>query len=595
MRTVLVAMPFMSADRPSIQLGLLRAIGAGHGFDVGTLHANLDLAARIGADFYRTIADARGPLIGDWLFAVEAFGEQAPDPGAGLLDELGITGPERDRLLRARAEDVPALLTDLAGAPDWADVQVAGFTCTFQQNTASFALARRLKAEHPHLITVFGGAGFDGGMGRELLRRVAAIDLVVSGEADTAFPALLRVLADGGDPATVPGVARRDRAAPPAPPHRDLDALPAPDYHEYFDRAERLGLLPEAGSGEVWLPFESSRGCWWGARHHCTFCGLNATTMSYRSKSPQRVLDELATLAGRHRTLRFEAVDNILDMRYLTSLFPAAADGRHDYELFYEAKANLTREQVRALAHGGVTRLQPGLESLSSHVLALMDKGVRAAQNVNLLRWARYYGIDVAWSILWGFPGETPDDYAEQAAVVPHLAHLQPPEGSGRVWLERFSPLFATARNRTPQRSYRHVYPAGFDLDRLAYFFDHDPADELPDEVYAPLRTALDTWSRDWRRDPRPSLTYRSAPGVLRIDDDRHPDSAGAYTFSGPIAEVYLACVDRPAGLPAIYRRLRPKPPGYVDEVLAEFTARGLIFRDGPLAVALAVPAVPGR
>ena len=36
-----------------------------------------------------------------------------------------------------------------------------------------------------------------------------------------------------------------------------------------------------------------------------------------------------------------------------------------------------------------------------------MDKGVRAAQNVNLLRWARYYGIDVGWNILWGFPGET--------------------------------------------------------------------------------------------------------------------------------------------------------------------------------------------
>ncbi|WIM97884.1 RiPP maturation radical SAM C-methyltransferase [Actinoplanes oblitus] len=594
---MLIAMPFMSVDRPSIQLGLLRAIGAAHGFPVGTLHANLDFAARVGTDFYRSVADARGPLLGDWLFAPAAFGAAAPDPDGRLLDELGITGARRDRLLRARAEDVPALLDDLVAAHPWDRVEVAGFTCTFQQNTASFALARRLKAAYPRLVTLFGGAGVDDEMGIELLRRVTAIDLIVAGEADTAFPAVLRALSDGVDAATVPGIARREgsglKVTAAARPQEDLDALPPPDYREYFARAERLGLLSAAQRREVWLPFESSRGCWWGAKHHCTFCGLNATTMSYRSKSPQRLLTEWDTLARRHRTLRFEAVDNILDMRYLTELFPAIADGRHDYEFFYEAKANLTREQLRSLARAGVTRLQPGLESLSSAVLRLMDKGVRAAQNVNLLRWAGYYGITVAWSILWGFPGETAADYAEQAAVVPHLAHLRPPEGSGRIWLERFSPLFRTVRKRTPEKSYRYVYPAGFDLDRLAYFFDDESGDALPDEVYAPLEAAVDDWSRAWSREPRPALTYRAAPGLLEIQDSRHPASAGTYTFDGAIAEVYLACVERPTGVSAIHQRLRR--PEFVDEVLAEFARRGLIFRDGSLVLALATPAVPGR
>ena len=48
--TVLVSMPFMQIDRPSIQLGLLKAIGEKNGFPVCTLHANLDFAAMIGAD-----------------------------------------------------------------------------------------------------------------------------------------------------------------------------------------------------------------------------------------------------------------------------------------------------------------------------------------------------------------------------------------------------------------------------------------------------------------------------------------------------------------------------------------------------------------
>jgi ribosomal peptide maturation radical SAM protein 1 len=613
MRTVLVSMPFMSPDRPSIQLGLLKAIGEEHGFAVRTLHANLDFAARIGADYYRALAETRGPLVGEWLFSVAAFGAEAPDPGGRLLDECAgelshLTGtwPEaRDRLLRTRDKDVPALLDSLVGSYPWHEVRVVGFSCTFQQNTASFALARWLKRRYRHLVTVFGGANFDGEMGLELARSVESIDFAVTGEADRSFPALLRALATGADPAAVPGVSSRvgGRLVTGAvePPRGSLDDLPVPDYGEYFERAERLNLLPRGGRQQVWIPFESARGCWWGAKHHCTFCGLNGTAMQFRAKSPQRVLDELADLARRHRSFRFEAVDNILDMRYLKELFPAIADSASGYQIFYEAKANLTRDQLRSLAHGGVTHLQPGLESLSSHVLRLMDKGVRAAQNVNLLRWARYYGIDVAWSILWGFPGETAEDYAKQATAVPHLVHLQPPEGSGRIRLERFSPMHAEPERfgivrREPDHSYRYVYPKGVDLDRVAYFFDYAVDGALPESSYDQLAQALAGWTQAWGSEPRPALTYRAAPGLLQIYDTRYPGRGGTYTFEGTLADIYLACTDRPTAATAVRDRLRPRPSaGFVEEALEEFGRRGLLFRDESLVVALALPAVTGR
>jgi ribosomal peptide maturation radical SAM protein 1 len=613
MRTVLVSMPFMGIDRPSIQLGLLKAIGDKHGFAVRTLHANLDFAARIGAEYYRALARARGPLVGEWLFSVAAFGAEAPDPGGHLLDECaaelsylpGSWEQARARLLRTRDGDVPAWLDSLVGSYPWHEVQVVGFSCTFQQNTASFALARRLKRRFPDLVTVFGGANFDGEMGPELVRSVECVDFAVTGEADASFPLLLRALSSGADPAAVPGVCRRAGgrlvAAAPEPPQVSLDDLPVPDYGEYFERAEQLDLLPRAARHQAWIPFESARGCWWGARHHCTFCGLNGTAMEFRAKSPQRVLDELARLARRYRSFRFEAVDNILDMRYLTEVFPAIADSAAGYQIFYEVKANLSRAQLRSLARGGVTHLQPGLESLSSRVLRLMDKGVRAAANVNLLRWARYYDIDVAWTILWGFPGETATDYAAQAAIAPHLVHLQPPEDSGRIRLERFSPLHAQPQRfgvtrREPERSYRYVYPARVDLDKIAYFFDYEVAGALPEAAYDPLRRALTEWADAWQCEPRPTLTYRSAPGFLQIYDRRDPGRAGTYTFEGAIADIYLACTDRPVTAAAVADRLGPRQPaGFVAEVFDEFQRRGLLFRDDTLAVALALPAVAGR
>ncbi|MFF5294334.1 RiPP maturation radical SAM C-methyltransferase [Paractinoplanes globisporus] len=609
---VVVSMPFMDIDRPSIQLGILASVARQHGFEVRTLHANLDFAARIGADCYRLLSEHRGRMLGEWLFSVDAFGAAAPDPDGRLLTEfagdLGYLGPSpehiRRTMLAIRDQDVPAYLSALIDAFPWHEIGVVGFTSTYQQTMASFALARRLKQRYPAIVTVFGGANFDGEMGPELVRTVECIDYAVIGEGDVAFPLLLSALAGGTGAGTVPGVASRNGdgvvITQPAPPLPGLDG-PAPDYDEYFERAEQLGVLPRTGHREAWIPFESARGCWWGAKHHCTFCGLNGTTMRFRAKPAARVIDELAGHARRYRGFRFQAVDNILDMSYLTTVLPELVASGADYEIFYEVKANLTRAQLRLMAQAGVSHIQPGVESLSSHVLQLMRKGVRAAQNVNLLKWARYYGIDAGWNILWGFPDETEADYAEQVAAIPHLRHLPPPATVTRVWMERFSPLYTGAdtlplRRTGPEASYRYVYPEDVDLDRVAYFFEYELDEPLPDTVYRSLDAAVGEWRAAWQSSPPPALTSWWAPGFLQIHDSRGPGPTGTYTFTGPLAEIYRACGDRPRTAAGVRDELRlDLAVEEIDEIFTEFGRRGLMFLDGTLAVALALPAVPAR
>lgn len=214
---VLVSMPFMDPYRPSIQLGLLKALAARCGFPVRTCHAYLDFAEKIGVDYYKLLCDHRGALIGDWLFSLEAFGDAAPDRDAHMLNEMADSlsyleashGEAREKLLQIRSSDIPDYLDSLVDSFSWQDVAVVGFSSTFQQNTASFALARRLKQRHPEIMTVFGGANFEGEMGLELVRTVDCIDAAVIGEGDKAFPRLLSVLAAGGNLDEVPGLARR--------------------------------------------------------------------------------------------------------------------------------------------------------------------------------------------------------------------------------------------------------------------------------------------------------------------------------------------------------------------------------------------------
>jgi hypothetical protein len=149
----LVTMPFALTTRPSLQLGLLAEIARSHGFPVEPMHLNLDLARRIGVERYHHLACTRNPMFGDWLFSVAAFGTDAPDPDGSMPEDLGPLAHETlavlamspDELRELRAVAVPAYLDALVAGIDWSRYRALGFTSTFQQNAASFALARRVK------------------------------------------------------------------------------------------------------------------------------------------------------------------------------------------------------------------------------------------------------------------------------------------------------------------------------------------------------------------------------------------------------------------------------------------------------------------
>ena len=601
-------MPFVDIDTPSIQIGLLKSIAASAGFPVTNYHFSLDFARWIGTCRYSALAQHRGALVGDWLFSAAAFGSRVPRLNHRFLDDFG---PELTALLQPvhpepvewlwqlHRREVPAFVDHLLDSVPWGRYRVVGFTSCFQQNVASFALANRIKERHEDVCIVFGGANFDGEMGRELVRDIGCIDYAIAGEADETFVQFLSCIADQEDPVAVPGVISRRNGGivggAPASLIRELDPLPTPDYSDFFARAEHLGLVSTSSRDQIRIPFESSRGCWWGQKHHCTFCGLNGAGMSFRAKTPARVFQELNELAVRHRTFQFDAVDNILSMNHLDEVLPRLVDEQVTYTLFYETKSNLRREQIRTLRRAGVRTIQPGIESLSSRVLSLMRKGVSASQNVNLLRWARYYGIRVIWNLLWGFPGEAEEDYQQQAELMPRLVHLQPPLSSSRIWMERFSPIYFDrehfpVRRLKAERSYSYVYPESIDLDQIAYFFDYEFESALPEEAYQGVSIASRLWRQAWQRAEPPRFTFRFSPGLIRVHDGRACPATG-YTLTGPLATIYAMCSEAPRAIGSIAEQVASSwSTPRVESALNELSASGLMMRDGDRYLSLALP-----
>jgi ribosomal peptide maturation radical SAM protein 1 len=282
---------------------------------------------------------------------------------------------------------------------------------------------------------------------------------------------------------------------------------------------------------------------------HCTFCGLNGSSMAFRSKSPARILEEVTTLARRYRLLDFDIVDNILDFRYFRNVLPQLRELGYDLRLFYETKSNLQRDQVQLLRNAGVDRIQPGIESLSTPILTLMRKGVTAFQNVRLLKWCAEYGIHPSWNILYGLPGEPPDEYARMAQVVPSLTHFTPPV-LGPIELSWFSPYYERPDEfgveiLGPSTWYRYVY----DLDEstltdLALIFEYRYSDgRVPDTYVSPLRREIEAW-RDGRATSYQSARYRRGPGFLVIQDRRPNLERADYSFDDTEAQIYLACED---------------------------------------------------
>ncbi len=608
MRVAFVNLPWASPQVPSIQCGLLKAQLRQHGYQADVLYLNLDLAAVIGHARYAAIMAARGErftLLGEWLFGAAAFG-----PRADVADYLAAAGAARalpvpaDELTDLREVVLPQWLERIAADPRWEQYDVVGFTSTFQQNVAAIALARLLKARHPGLITLFGGANFDGEMGPEYVRTISWIDYAIIGAADQALPAFLDALTSGQDPAGLPGVCARTpegtaAISQPAAPVNDLDALPAPDYAEYFETLDRLGRTAVLGQRRPHLLYETSRGCWWGAKHHCTFCGLNGLGLGYRHKSPKVVMRDLADLISKYRVLRIDMVDNILEQSYLRNLLPELASTGWDLQLFFEVKANLTAAQLGVLKEAGVNTIQPGIESLSSHCLDLMRKGSSLLINLRLLKWARYYGLDVSWNILTGFPGETDEDYLGQAELIPSLLHLQPPAECGRIWLERFSPYYFDPsfpiEDITVPDAYRYVYPAGLRLDKIAYYFEYRATQVAAPQAVGKLAAAVSGWQSAWAGRQPPVLRYERGQEWLRLTDTRdgrHREAvldgwqAAAYELSGDRARTVAALVEhvKPvAGVTGLERRMH--------EFVANCVAERLMAMEDGHYFSLAVPA----
>jgi len=565
----LINMPYSSITRPSLALGLIERYINNYGHQVETIYGNVEFSTKIGLELYNKIDTSfYEHLIGEWTFSRSAFPDKPLDDEGFFALFLDLSETLKQQLLSTR-DEAEIYLQQLASQVLEQSPKIVACTSTFQQNCASLALLRIIKENNNNVITMMGGANCEGIMGQTISESFSWLDYVFSGECDDVIgkfiDKLMRNEFIGSHNLPHGFISQKNRelllcqsdvpAKPPRGYIEDMEKVGTPIYDSYFNTLTKLELTGNIKPG---LLAETSRGCWWGAKKHCTFCGLNGASMTHRSKSSSAVLTEFEELNKKYKINKLEIVDNILPMEYMKTVLPALSK-EQKFNIFYETKSNLKKEHIAQLAEAGVKWIQPGFESLNDEFLKLVAKGATAIQNISALKWSLNFGVRVSWNLLCGAPQEKAHWYEEMAEILPLIMHLQAPYHElVKIRYPRFSPYFKDPEKYgltlEPLPSYQYIYPlTGQNLANLVYFFD----EELENKTgifnftvgnihqaaeHKLLQEQVTQWTEQWSSNSIP-LLYMSDQGEnIVVIDTRKVATSFTHKISGLAAAIYRLC-----------------------------------------------------
>lgn len=561
-RVLLITMPLADPLLPNLAIEQLASIARASGVLCDVLYGTLFLPRSIPTYMIHSIS---GPTIfTPFYFDIDP--EQVATEVADEIIQQKINNVSQDfnqeefrelvvfEYMMAMEDAEKCLERCMTAIPE-GKYDIIGFSVGFDaQKLASGALARRLKKREPTLHIIFGGTGCDGDMGLAMMEMFPQIDAIIQGEAEKNFLPVISALRGQNELDSLKNCLYRNDdtiiETKPDEPISELDVIPDPNYLSFLK--QRANSSYE--NSELVLLFETSRGCWWGKKSHCLFCGIQAVGMSYRRRSTYNALEQILSIYRKYKPDLLYSTDAILDYKYFATVLPELARLRRQYSLgltlFYETKSNLRRQDVALLAAAGVKRIQPGIENFSSNVLRLMKKGAEGLQQLLLLKWAKSYDISVVYGLLIGTPGETIEDYKEMIDLFNKIHHLPPPVQVNRLGLHKFSPYSEDPKsygltNIRPFQFQRIAYRSSDDhLLCLCYELEYtlekqETSNTVTIRKY--LSIAVERWRNAYLSGERMTLS-ENADGNLVIINRKANGELKLRWLKGLEAEVYRCC-----------------------------------------------------
>ncbi|MBU0485396.1 MAG: RiPP maturation radical SAM C-methyltransferase [Proteobacteria bacterium] len=591
----LVSMPWSIFNRPSLQLGALKAFveKSDPGTVVSCCHPYLDVAARLGGDVYHWIS--LKPWVCEALYVPLIFPEKTDSARKLVAEELRKSSGE----IFFDFDQVVAVLKDSLNAwidgCDWHKCGLVGFSVCFNQLFASLVAAKALKKKYPDLLIVFGGSSCAKETGVSLISEFPQIDFVVPGEGELPLIALVEFLK--GITAIWPssvigraghGADRPERRA--AFQVHNLHDLPVPDYGDYF--REMVGVFDEKPFIPV-LPLEFSRGCWWGK---CVFCNLNLQWCGYRHKKADQMLKEVVTLSDTYHCLDYSFTDNVLPSKEAAVFFKEISLMRRDYNFFAEIRVD-QGSHLELYRAGGLITAQIGIEAFSNSILQKFNKGSSVIENFAVMKKALACGMEMEGNLIIEFPGCTSQEVAETMINLEFALPFSP-LATASFFLGEGSPVARTPsdfglRAMVCHPQYAKLVPEEILKNLVLLIRGYRGDRKVQQKLWAPVVRKVKGW-RDFHRQrgqsatARPLLSYRDGGDFMVIRQELPGTPVLRHRLKGLSRRIYLAC-DQISDLHNIRRKFQGVAVENLLYFMDDLVKKRLMFRQGDKYLSLAV------
>jgi radical SAM superfamily enzyme YgiQ (UPF0313 family) len=287
---------------------------------------------------------------------------------------------------------------------------VVALTVYFWNRAVSLQAVAAIKQRWPQCTVVVGGNDVSY-QAAALFSEAPQVDVLVHGEGELRFAALLRALLEGTDLGAISGITYRGPdgliETPPAPRIADLDEVPSPLLSGVYG--------PEDLADSSMIVYETNRGC----PYSCAFCYWGGATNSRVRRFPMERIEAELEMIVRHvapGTVLFIADANF-------GLYPRDEDiadhlirlcQRYDKRLMVMTNwAKKTSDRVLEIAtklyRAGLT----GAITLSAQSFDQTVLDIAHRSNIRLEQYRRLQslflerGIPTYTDLIWGLPGET--------------------------------------------------------------------------------------------------------------------------------------------------------------------------------------------
>ncbi|UJA06419.1 B12-binding domain-containing radical SAM protein [Streptomyces collinus] len=296
-----------------------------------------------------------------------------------------------------------------------ADPEILGLTCLADTLPSCLLIGREVKRLRPDVTVVLGGPGTFGVFPDALPRFADCVDFVCRGEGELAITALADAVADGADPAGVPGFwsCRNGQAASSGPqPTTNLNLVPMPAYD-----AVPMGDYIRLSTPHI---FDVHIGS--GCTYSCKFCMTSTFwDRDFRIKDPAVILDELRFLHRAYGVTQFNFLhDNFANKRtYLDEFVSYFAEHNDMFEWGCAVRPdNVNPSLLRRMADAGCFNIFCGTDAGSEKILKAMLKMPSTKRTYEFFRSAREVGIQFETNTIVGYPDESAEDLEKALEVV---------------------------------------------------------------------------------------------------------------------------------------------------------------------------------